>query len=161
MNEQHSHEHEEGKCFVCNGGSMEKMKEWQDEMMSKHGFYIHFVDGEEQGYINAHTHGFRESWDHSDFQLVINIDRKVVSDIFWNFANRVKKGEIFSSGMMVDEVIANYPVRLDTMRENDRDVLRIILPDADGRYPGDHDTSPFFERQVHVENSDDVSPYMN
>jgi hypothetical protein len=141
---------------------MEKMKQWQDEMMSKHGFYIHFVSGVEEGYINAHTHGFSDTWNHSDFQIVVDIDRKVVSDIFWNFAHRVKKGEIFSSGMMVEEVISKYPVRLDTMEECGRSVLRVILPDADGHFPGDADVAPFFAHQVDVENVDESDhPHMN
>ena len=156
------HKHEDGtKCFICNGGSLDEMKQWQDDMLQKCGFYMHFVNSPEEGYMNAHTHGFDETWNHPDFQIVIRLDPKTVSEIFWNFAKRVKGGEIFTSGMSVDKIIASSLVKLETMIEGSRQVLRVILPDADGRFPDDSDVSPFFERQMHIETDDVTDPEMN
>lgn len=144
------HNHPEGeKCFICAGASMEDLSRWQDEQLEKHGFYMHMVGGPE-GFVNAHTHGFQKTWGHTDFQIVLNVGQKTISSIFWEFADRVKAGEVFHGGMLVDKIIKKYAVKLDQNTETGRDVLRVLLPDADGRFPGDSGVAGYFADQAGV-----------
>lgn len=151
------HEHREGqKCFFCDVG-IEKLKTWEDEHFKKSGFYMHFVSGEH--FINAHTHGFDRSWGHLDFQLIFPVSQKVVGSIFWSFADRVKAGERFEAGTSVDEIIEDFPVRLSSAKEGGRDVLRVILPDKNGKFPGDEGVDEVFGHQIdHVDEYDDSPP---
>ena len=153
-----SHEHQKGqKCFLCDGGTKKDLAEWQDKNMEKYGFYMHFVpDGH---FINAHTHGFDKTWGHLDFQIVLPLEQKLISSFFWTFADRVKAGEKFEADTSVDKVIKNMPVRLTRAHENDRDVLRIIFPDKNGKFYGDPGVDEAYAHQVeHVEENDEVPP---
>jgi len=145
----YGHKHKDGeRCDVCSGKmSMADVERWEAENMKKSGFYVHGVMGQEEGYINAHTHGFDRTWSHRDFQLVLHLPENVVMDVFWNFANRVKAGEVFCDGMKVDGIIREYPVLLSSAFEFRRPVLRILFPDAKGRFPGDPDVEAAFEHQ--------------
>ena len=146
----HKHDHDGPECGMCKTGQMDQrsMNAWEIDAMKKSGFYVHYVSpipGSE--FVNFHTHGFRKSWDHPDFQIIIPIPPKVGHSLFWDLVDRVKAGEKFKDGDEVDELVRNFPVRLVTARETGRDVLRIIIPDKDGRFPGDAGVSELFSQQ--------------
>jgi len=137
------------RCFACDNG-MEAVNKWQDECMKRDGFYMHFVPLP-HGYVNAHTHGFKETWGHPDLQVVIPLPQQVMSSIFWNFANRVKKGEAFKAGDLVDKIISGHPVKLIDAKEEGRPILRVLLPDPKWRYPGDTGCTEIYEAQTTLE----------
>ena len=87
---------------------------------------------------------------HLDFQIVLPIHQNIAGHIIKNFVDRIDQGEQFEDGMEVNEIISNFPVRLIKAKEGNRDVLRIILPDPKGRFPGDTDCDPFYDFQDKV-----------
>lgn len=137
------------KCFACDQG-MDALRKWEDGCMKKGGFFMHYVPLPD-GYMNAHTHGFRETWKHPDFQIVIPLPERVVADIFWNFAHRAKAGEQFKAGDSVEKIISGHPIRLIDAKEEGRPVLRVLLPDPKWRYPGEPDCMPTYEAQMTLE----------
>jgi len=151
--EGYGHKHKIGeRCDICSGKmSVDDVKRWEEEKLEKCGFYVHGVVSREEGYINAHTHGFERTWSHRDFQIVLRLPDKVVMDVFWNFARKVKAGEVFCDGMKVEEIVRGYPVLLSSAFECRRPVLRVLFPDAKGRFPGDPDVEAAFEHQNCVE----------
>lgn len=144
--------HESGcsGCDVCSG-KIEDREKWEKEKLDKNGFYAHLVPSEDGGSINAHTHGFESTWGHKDFQIVLPIDAKIIMDIFWGLADRVKDGEVFQPGTSVERVIRSLPVKLELAKEMDREVLRVILPDGAARFPGDYGVDEMYASQISVE----------
>ena len=136
-------------CEVCGSGmTLEKFDQWTRKNIEKHGFCIHHVSKPGDLYNNIHTHGFEKTWKHPDFQIVIPLDQKTAHGVFWDLADRVKAGKVFHSGDQVDGVVRNYPIRFAADVENEHYVLRIIFPDANGRFPGDPDVKPLYGGQI-------------
>lgn len=138
----------ENKCAICSGevDGVEGLERWQEECMRKDGFYMHFVQ-EEEGAINAHTHGFDVTFGHKDFQIVFPIPPKVVTSLFWTFRDRLAAGERFNPGDEVTRIIKTFKVGLALAEEGGREVLRVMLPDAEGRLPHEADCKATFKQQ--------------
>ena len=83
---------------------------------------------------NNHTHGM-EDFGHLDFQVVLNIKPAEIGYLLNTMGERVRDGERFQSGDMIKGLFLDCDVRLDLFRETGRDVLRLIIPDGDNRFP--------------------------
>lgn len=129
--------HDDGKCecYYCKFG-FEEMQRQERKMIEECGFFCHYVfdDHEAPLGVNAHTHGLVENFDHDDFQIVAPVPAKSMHGLFWNFVNRIKEGERFFSGQVVENIAKNYKVKLVNAEEEGRIVLRIIVPDQLGNY---------------------------
>lgn len=132
-----NHDHGPGfhkECLACREG-MAALHEQQAGHMAEYGYYMHIVLGE--SFINVHTHGFLETWNHPEMQIVMGINPKITQDLLWCFADRIKGGEKFEAGQLVDEIVKSFPVKLIDATEGGRSVLRVLLPDQNGKFPGD------------------------
>ena len=118
--------------------------------MEKSGFYVHCVDEPSEECFNAHTHGFKESWGHTDFQIVLPISTNIIMGIMHTIASRIRDGEVLEAGTTVERIIKSLPVRLERAAESNREVIRVILPDSAGRFPGDYGVDQAYDRQVYV-----------
>ena len=85
---------------------------------------------------NAHTHGMKK-YHHPDFQLVLHISNEDIGYILNSLGLRVQAGEQFHSGDLVEGIFEDCPVRLDSFQETGREVLRVIIPDGQNRFPED------------------------
>lgn len=99
---------------------------------------VHHVFGYDPSgnFANNHTHGM-EQYGHLDFQLVLNISPLIAQEILNNLGVRVRDGDRFKPGDMVDNIITNYAVHLVLKVDSERPVLRVLLPDPNGLFPGD------------------------
>ena len=92
----------------------------------------------ERGFIpnacNAHTHGM-EKYGHPDFQVVINYPMETIGYILNALGRRVQAGEVFHNGEYVSGIFEDCPIRLNEFEEDDRTVLRAIIPDMNGFFP--------------------------
>ncbi len=86
------------------------------------------------GAANFHTHGL-EQYNHPDFQLVLDYDLGTAADILNALGERVSNGEKFKAGDYVKGIFFDCDVRLDAFEETGRDVLRVIVPDANNIFP--------------------------
>lgn len=131
------------RCAVCQaveggasaGEALEGYRRWAAEKLAKHGWIVHFVTGDPASPtgFNAHTHGLAETWRHRDLQIVVPLPERVAHDIFSNVVDRVKAGEVFVSGDVLEGVLGGgYKVRLVSAVEGGRFVLRVVLPDPAG-----------------------------
>lgn len=128
---------ENTKCEGCRACSetlralLDQEKEWMD----KSGFYVHLVPSSEHknGLINAHTHGLKETQGHPDLQVVAPIQPGLVMQVIHAAANRIKDGRTYKDGVVAEGILRGMVVKFLKVRECDRDVLRIILPDPKGR----------------------------
>lgn len=119
-------------CIACQGG-MDKLVQWEIENYHKYGWYAHFVGGEQS--VNYHTHGLFDKFNHPDLQIVFPLDPKIAMQLFWNCTHHIEAGKRFMPWDTVDQVVARYNVKFIPVWEesSERHVLRIILPDAQGR----------------------------
>ncbi len=85
---------------------------------------------------NAHTHGM-DKYGHLDFQMVIHAATKEVCYVLNTLGNRVRNGQTFKAGDMVEGIFLDCSVRLDEFIEDGRPVLRVIIPDGQNRFPED------------------------
>jgi hypothetical protein len=110
---------------------------WAKKCMKKYGFYTHFVfdkdfENSPSG-VNLHTHGITESCSHPDFQITIPLDPEIANGIFHNLFNRVKGGDVFAAGDIVNDILGNdLKISFIDANECGRHVLRVILPDPAG-----------------------------
>ena len=149
---------------------------WARKCMKECGFFVHFVGsnepcadcGEEHDHTtatwpdhlaNIHTHGFEQTWKHPDFQIVLAMPPQVAQSIFWKFADQVRAGKRFEAGKDYADVIepgpnakkSSYSVRLAWAEENDRQVLRVLIPDPEGRLPGDQGCEQHYLDQLNFD----------
>ena len=142
--------HEELECECCK--DPEGFRKRQKEAMAKYGWVCHAVYGKNchPCGANCHTHGISDTWNHLDFQVVLPIEMEIVHGIFARFVDKIKDGERFEDGDVVKEIIGNdMPVKLIAAAEGDRNVLRIILPDATGNL------GPFFDDLMYAPQYDE------
>lgn len=142
-------------CDFCEPGMTKqeiarRRDEITDEAIREHGFSVHAVVDYDDGYYNVHTHGFDVTWGHVDMQIVFPIDPKISHSLLWNFARKIKAGEKFKDGDMVDGIVTGFKVKLMGAVEDDRHVLRILLPDKNGKFPGDPGCKEGYEKQDKV-----------
>ena len=135
-------------CKACNEG-IESVLKQQEDAMKKHGWYAHYIIDEKEHpkfgitFANFHTHGVQESFGHPDFQIVIPLPLATAHAIITKLVDHVKNGGKFPDGEVVYEIVKNYPVKMFAVSESGRNVLRIILPDDDGKVENKVMSKPF------------------
>lgn len=113
--------------------SIDAVREKRAEHIRKYGFTIDMVFPTKEGETwNYHTHGVKESWDHPDFQLVLNIGQRNAMGIFHLLVDKIKEGEKFMVGIDYDCIAEGFPTRFISAKECGREVLRLIVPDPKG-----------------------------
>lgn len=129
---EHDHGHE---CECCANG-MEAFRAKEDANMAKYGWFAHIVQDDvdvKTGY-NYHTHGIPATWPGAmDIQVVLPLPPPVTHNLAVSYVNLLKKGIFPKDGDVLDGIIKGYKVRMAAVEENDRTVLRMILPQKDGR----------------------------
>jgi hypothetical protein len=105
--------------------------------MNKVDWIIHAVIGSigPGGIVNSHTHGMKR-YGHLDFQLVLPLAPKQIMLLLNTICFEVRNGRRFAPGLYTGEIYS-CDFRLELFRETGRDVLRLIFPDPQFRFPGD------------------------
>lgn len=141
-------------CNICRSRAeglsreeaLAKLVKGHEAALAKYGYYIHYVmDAGPMG-LNAHTHGLVESFGHPDLQIVLPLSTNMVGSLLADAVALIKNGRRFASGEVTGGIVKNYNVKFLAARENGRDVLRIIIPDAAGNLDYDR-LSPDFTHQ--------------
>lgn len=122
----------------------EKPTAEEERLMRAYGWYAHMTvaDPSIATGFNYHTHGFNESLGHLDLQIVLPIRGDKCHGIAKTIYDQIKA----SAGKFIDgdETLiphqdgSEFPVRFIKVREGDRDVLRVILPNPRGELEPKH-----------------------
>ena len=83
---------------------------------------------------NAHTHGMAR-YGHPDFQVVLRISDSEIRRILNILCLAVQKGITFEDGEYIGGIYDDCPVRLQSFSEENRQVLRVIIPDGNNTFP--------------------------
>ena len=117
-----------------------KFKSWENETKEKYGWYIHFVIGDDScpNYINFHTHGLPEMFNHPDLQICFPISKESAHAIFNTIVEHIKTGKQFQTAVKYDKIIGGgFKLEFINATECNRKVLRIVFPNRDGNYEGE------------------------
>lgn len=133
--------HNDGcECEVCKFG-IDEVQRRDAVAMEEYGWIIHFILSDDKNSLpNIHTHGFVEKFNHPDVQICFNISPRTASSILNYIAEVLATGEKFETGKRYPKVINNYYVVFADAVESGRHVLRVIFPDANGKF---NSTKPY------------------
>lgn len=144
-------DHDNCNCDICSGKiTREELNHKEKRMMKEYGWYAHIVAGDPQSPtgFNYHTHGFRETLDHPDIQIVLPIRGEHCHSLAANLFRQIKEGKRFADKGQTTirhaDGKSEFVVKFIEVKESGRDVLRVILPNPDGKHDpvhlGDNDT---------------------
>lgn len=124
------------KCFYCTH-TQEEIEQVHKESLKKFGYW---VDGLMNDFrcpygFNFHTHGLPESFQHPDIQICLPIDTDLVMSIIDYIVGYIKNGRKFESGVKYTDTDPG-PMHFIDAFEDDRLVLRLLIPDSDGEFKG-------------------------
>ena len=125
------------------------------ESMETLGWYAHCVpsgDNTPYGY-NYHTHGMEHSFKHPNIQIVLPIDFVAAHNIAYAIVEKIRKGVRFEANIDYKGIMENdYLIRFIDAKECGRSVLRLLIPDKNGKYEGE------FAAQLTMLDSNDGLP---
>jgi hypothetical protein len=127
---------------------LEELLEQQAENMRQYGWVMHFVmnDSDYPNGINYHTHGLRENFGHPDMQICLPIRPGLAHSIISVVVERIREGEQYVTGKEYHDLLADdMKVIFLEVKEDQRKMLRLILPDEDGGY-----NQPYYAEQLNV-----------
>lgn len=122
-----------------------------EKMLEKYGFVIHSVfptEEDEDIMWDSHTHGLKENFNHIDLQIVLPMNPNIVGAILHGMVNSIKEGYSFENQSVSDRVIENYNVQLVRVNDGDRELLRVVLPDVNGKFPCDEGCEDIYKNQL-------------
>lgn len=111
---------------------------WVDEMVKRHGWYLHF-DFMAIGYpylVNIHTHGL-SMFDHLDLQICFPLTKEDAYVIVMNVVEGIKNGRRFAPGLKYRDILYGFDMEFAEAKEDGRNVLRMIFPDKYGNIRGE------------------------
>lgn len=87
------------------------------------------------GICDAHTHGM-DKYGHLEFQVVIDYGPEEISRLLNTMAMKVKNGEKFQSGDVIEDLYLDCDVTLEELPDCiGNPVLRLLVPDKHNRMP--------------------------
>ncbi|MEI2467797.1 ribonuclease E inhibitor RraB [Niallia taxi] len=124
--------------------------EWENKMLKQFGWYMDVILAEEYDDIHAnyHTHGVEENFSHQDFQIVLDMDPEIANDVFFTLVDEVKKGRRFKEGKVYTNIITDFNIAFKQYKEMNRKVLRVLLPDENGKLPIESDCDEYYKHQL-------------
>lgn len=140
----HKHAGHLGECAECavkddpkkQAAAEDQEREW----FTKYGFFIHYVPNSGD-WVNVHTHGIADSFQHVDLQIVFPITPQQAISFMHGVVDEIKKGRKFLVGDRADILKRKdggpAPFTFSDAEEQGRRVLRVLIPDHKGRAPGD------------------------
>lgn len=135
---------------------VEVVKQKEMEMMKKYGWIVHYIfpteESEEPQMVNIHTHGLQESYNHLDIQMTLPVDQATAHGVLGTVVMHIKDGKTFKAEETSDVVLEGFDVYFFAATEDGRDVLRIVLPDPNGKMPFDEDCEKVYNRQLEPTN---------
>jgi hypothetical protein len=124
----------------------DRLKEVHEKALREYGWFAHFVNGDRTcpNQTNYHTHGLVEKYHHPDLQICIPIQPSVAHSLFHAAVARIREGFVYEPNKSYDNVLAGgLSVKIIEVEEGNRSLLRIVLPDANGRYD-----APLYKEQL-------------
>jgi len=125
--------HKDCRCLRC--------EKHVQKMLDEHGWIVDLIrDGDKP---NFHSHYLESYLGHKDIQLVYPLPDNLVGGIMHTVVGNIKKGRKYKAGDITSSVLEGLDVLFVEATETGRTVLRIILPDKEGRLKPGEIISPY------------------
>ncbi len=121
------------------------ISEENQKLLDKQGWFYDYEEAESP-LANIHTHGLVENLSHTDFQIVLKLDDELIQTLFHSIIENIKGGYTYYEGRS-NKVIEDLEVEFKKFQEDGREVLRLIIPDQDGRFPNEEGCSEPYNKQ--------------
>lgn len=136
------------ECDGCKNG-LNNLMDKQKSDMEKYGWVVHYVHATAPGEaFSYHTHGVLESFGHPDLEITLPLEPKMVHPIICDMVEQIKEGRKFEAGNKYDKVLRGFMVKAIVASDEGRPLIRILLPDPKGRFPGDKKCDSTYEKQL-------------
>lgn len=109
--------------------------------MKEPDWFSHCVPGDpDTPYnFNYHTHGLEKLFNHKNIQVVMPMNPKTIHAIINRLIEEIRQGTQFLPNQDYENLMADgYKVRFIEAKECGRDVLRLLIPDKEGKYEGEY-----------------------
>jgi hypothetical protein len=127
---------------------IEVIEEREAEQFREYGWFAHYAQVDKK-YLDAHTHGLMKSFGHYDLQCVLPIDPKRTQTLFASLVEEISKGATFKEDVIYRGII-NCPIKFKLFKQEDRYVLRLIVPDKTFKFPEDEGCAELFKYQYDI-----------
>jgi len=88
---------------------------------------------------NIHTHGL-EKYDSLELQLVLKLPTNLIGYLINTVGLAIRYGMKLHDGDEINHLIKNFVIKVKEIEDDDEvKVLRLILPDASGKFPEDEE----------------------
>lgn len=126
--------------------SLDDLSREHRKMMEEYGWTAHFVvdDKDFPNRTNYHTHGLDVSFNHPDIQICLPIRPEIAHRLFEAAINHIKAGVFYESGKEYDKILdGGFKVKFIEVLDGDRKLIRMLLPDENGKYE-----APLYREQL-------------
>jgi hypothetical protein len=134
-----------------NKENISKIGKENKDKLNKYGHVIHYVFSKKDGWnedCSIHTHGVLELYKHLDLEIKLPLPQNVAMGVLNGMVESIKKGVSFENKLISDEVLKGYDVQLVRVNDGSRELIRVIIPDENGKFPGDKDCKDVYKNQL-------------
>lgn len=96
---------------------------------------------------SLHTHGLPENYGHMDLEIQLPAKIERLKEIMDEVVRHIQEGTAFHDGEENINVFT-VPIRFVEKTEDGRKVLRVILPDPNGYFPGNPNCASGYDTQL-------------
>lgn len=138
-------------------GRILRFQKKEREMVDKYGFMVRYVFETEQsefdGLANIYTVGLPETQSHLNVQVVLPLPQNIVHGVISSLVHLIQSGQSFKDGDQSFEVLDGMWVSFKEFDNMGQKMLRIMLPDAEGRLPYHEECDEMYKRQLEILNN--------
>lgn len=131
---------------------LELINKQEQEMLNLYGWYVHYVTDfkelRDKGMANIHTHGVSETFNHLDIQVVLPLSPEIIHPVLVKVVERIQMGETFEEHTHYRDIFFDKNVCFVIREEGGRQVLRMLIPDSNGRFPFEEGCEKSFVVQI-------------
>ncbi|SHJ57647.1 hypothetical protein SAMN02745136_00433 [Anaerocolumna jejuensis DSM 15929] len=114
----------------------------------KRDWKIHIVPDETTGLLSGHTHGL-DKWGSLEIEINLHLRPEILGQYLNLIAEKIVKGLMVEDGERVMGIFdcPIYFFKTKSVQSED-EVLRVIVPDEEMRFPWDNDCSESYREQI-------------
>lgn len=115
------------------------------------GFHIWYLTEKNSEMINCFTIGLEESYSHKNIQITLPLEKDKCANIIHALVDQIKSGKAISVNNIHDGLLNFSFLALDVDKSSqtmDFPVIRIIIPDSNGKFAHEEECDSHFKKQI-------------
>ena len=129
--------------------TLRTIREEERALLAKFGYFIHHVRPDKATlYADSHTHGLKKSRNHPELQAVLPLHPDILHQILHNAVRVIDTGEHLQNDTYISGILDTYKVHIRSYMGEKGSYFRLILPDPNGKFPGDPGCNPLYKGQA-------------